>query len=31
MSAAYSGGCAEGCNPFVLGTGMQCPVGVEGC
>ena len=29
--SAFSGRSAEGCNPFVLGTGVQRPVGVKGC
>ena len=28
--SAFSGGSTEGCNPFVLGTGAQRPVGVKG-
>lgn len=29
--SAFSGRSAEGCNSFVLGTGVQRPVGVKGC
>lgn len=29
--SAFSGRSAEGCNPFVLGTGVQRPVGGKGC
>lgn len=31
LPSAFSGRSAEGCNPFVLGTGVQRPVGVKGC
>ena len=31
LPSVFSGGSTEGCNPFVLGTGAQHPVGVKGC
>ena len=31
LPSAFSGRSTEGCNPFVLGTGVQRPVGVKGC
>ena len=30
LLSAFSGRSTEGCNPFVLGTGVQRPVGVKG-
>lgn len=30
LPSAFSGRSTEGCNPFVLGTGVQPPVGVKG-